>query len=104
MSNLTDLEICKRVAEIEGVKIDVLGGKVILDEMINNVRIRLTEYNPITDDALWVNLILKHEVSICFITCSISIIRDGITSFEFTDIPSLKRNALLLIIEAHKEQ
>ena len=100
MSNLTDLEICRRVAEIEGYRWDYSVGE---NKRIMLIHEKITTYNPLTDDASWINLILKHEVSICFITCSISIVRDGITSFEFTDIPSLKRNALLLIIEAHKE-
>ena len=61
---MNDLDICKRIAEIEGVKIDVLGGKAILDEMLGGVRIRLTEYNPLKDDALTFKLMVKYDVDI----------------------------------------
>lgn len=64
MSKLTDLEICKRVAEIEGVNVDVIGGKAIIDNIIDGVRIRLTEYNPLADDALCFQLMNKHFISL----------------------------------------
>ena len=86
MSKLTDLEICKRIAEING-----------------NFDIDRYAYNPLTDDALWSKLIIKHEVSISFNFWLVSMITNKQYEMNFTDIPSLKRKSLLLIIEAHKE-
>jgi len=110
---MNDLAICKRIAEIEGV--DFLRKGELSDDLLQpDVLIVVTrrwdngglkgfmEYNPLTDDALWVNLILTHEISISFNFCLISMIRDKQYEMNFTDIPSLKRKSLLLIIEAHK--
>ena len=61
-------------------------------------------YNPLTDDALLNQLIFKYEISISFNFCLISMITNKQYEMNFTDIPSLKRKCLLLIIEAHKDQ
>jgi len=108
---MNDLEICKRIAEIEGVKIDVLGGKAILDEILGGIRVRLTEYNPLTDDALCFQLMVKYDCDL------ISPYRpNNDTHWEcqiFTDNcadavsicdDSPNKAICLAIIEAHKEQ
>lgn len=70
--SLTDLEICKRIAEIEGKK-----GIIVrpLGDGKNHVTVRFTEctgyikcvaYNPLTDDALCLQLMLKHKISVDF--------------------------------------
>lgn len=99
MSGLSDLEICKRIAEIENC--------IGIHENNNNIwyvkDYETLKFNPLTDDALWGDLIMTHEVSISFVFCKLLMVRDGVYEMNFQDIPSLKRNALLLIIEACKE-
>ena len=50
MNELTDIEICKKIAEIEGV------GYLVS----NNNRL----YNPLTDKALCFDLMIKHNVEV----------------------------------------
>ena len=98
----TDLEVCKRIAEIEGAK-ETLYSRVKPKELTAIFDGRTCfNYNPLTDDALLNQLIFKHEISISFNFCLISMITDKQYEMNFTDIPSLKRNCLLLIIKANK--
>lgn len=78
MKELTDLEICKRIAEIEGLNAVSRSGKLILVKDVPltmngrmyhelNVEARNcydnnNEYNPLTDDALCFQLMVNHEV------------------------------------------
>jgi len=57
MSELTDLEICKRIAEIEGLNVRCLDADIVWigDGDYN-------EYNPLTDKALCFDLMVKHEI------------------------------------------
>ena len=63
MSELTDLEICKRVAEILYSDSERFGwdysecGKYIIDS-------KGDEFNPLTDDALCFRLMKKYEVDL----------------------------------------
>ena len=74
MNELTDLEICKRIAEIEGVKdgIDkaVNKSELALMKYTEVITTSLQEfcdiYNPLTDDALCFRLMVKYEVDIDF--------------------------------------
>ena len=102
MNELTDLEICKRIAEIEnkGDCFNWFDTFAIRTEMYAERE----EYNPLTDDALLNQLIFKYEISISFNFCLISMITNKQYEMNFTDIPSLKRKCLLLIIKAHKDQ
>jgi hypothetical protein len=66
MKGLTDLEICKRLAEIEGlefiVKMDVFGfSECVFADSENHAG--LIRYNPLTDDALCFRLMIKYNVS-----------------------------------------
>jgi len=103
MNELTDLQICKRIGEIEslngdfGTHLNGAHGRRYIDGSFKY-------YNPLTDDALLNQLIFKYEISISFNFCLISMITNKQYEMNFTDIPSLKRNCLLLIIEAHKDQ
>ena len=107
MSELTDLQICKRIAEIEFD--DLIGcyehefDGICIDKPMCGMVFR-EAYNPLTDDALLNQLIFKYEISISFNFCLISMITNKQYEMNFTDIPSLKRKCLLLIIEAHKDQ
>ena len=78
MTELTDLQICKRIAEIEGVEYLCDRGVVILNEnyseLINTICsgryspeqvvkiIDEASYNPLTDDALCFQLMVKYQV------------------------------------------
>ena len=61
MDKLTDLEICKRIAEIEGV-----------EHTNDGIQVRywykegapVQNYNPLTDDALCFKLMVKYKISL----------------------------------------
>ncbi len=91
---MNDLEICKRIAEIEGMS-NLLQ---YYHDCVDNV------FNPLTDDALWVKLIEKYEVSISFVFCKVLINLNGVHERNFNDRLSLRRSAMLLIIRAHNER
>ena len=61
---MEDLEICKRIAEIEGVKTYVsrLGTLMSVCKPCNPS----DRYNPLTDDALCFQLMVKYQVEIEF--------------------------------------
>tara|TARA_R110000764_G_C10804545_1_gene359442 strand:+ start:26 stop:334 length:309 start_codon:yes stop_codon:yes gene_type:complete len=101
MNELTDLQICKNIAEIECAKIDVLGGKAILDEMIGGVRIRLTEYNPLTDDALCFQLMIKHKLEVWEHNGK-WLVGHNLRNTIHNENPN--KAICLAIIEAHKDQ
>lgn len=70
--NLTDLEICKRIAGIEGIDVKVNIKRTNLLDVNNPLDIDshsrvfggYKEYNPLTDDALCFRLMVKHKVSL----------------------------------------
>jgi len=63
MCELTDLEICKRIAEIEGEKIAGLGDDNVYvkcqPSLVGNV-----QYTPLTDDALCFQLMVKYDIDV----------------------------------------
>jgi hypothetical protein len=65
MKELTDLEICKRIAEIEGRVISGVGSLNVFvkcePSLIGN-----EQYDPLTDDALCFKLMVKHNVSLTY--------------------------------------
>ena len=103
---MTDLDICKRIAEIEGLpcalRSGAYGGKWCIAQTKGHSSMR--RYSPITDDALWVSLIEKYEVSISFVFCKVLINIDRVIERNFSSKSELRRNALLLIIEAHNDK
>jgi len=65
MSELTDLQICKRIAEIEGYPQQVMGhGTVIISTATEHTIGHWKEYNPLTDDALCFQLMVTHRISV----------------------------------------
>ncbi len=107
MSKLVDLEICRRIAEIEGVPIYrenncFYGDGYFRADTVSGLAPMM--YNPLTDDALWVKLIEKYEVSISFVFCKVLINLNGVHERNFNDRLSLRRSAMLLIIRAHNER
>ena len=65
MKELTDLEICTRIAEIEGIKVfmysHIVFGDILCREM-SSLNLAPQPYNPLTDDALCFRLMVKYEV------------------------------------------
>ncbi len=66
MKELTDLEICKRIAEIDLSKecyaLQVRGERLFYCH--NNPLIEWNEYNPLTDDALCFRLMVKYAIEV----------------------------------------
>jgi hypothetical protein len=64
---LTDLEICKRIAEIEGEQVTIRyeWDKNLITRLSygGEFNDRMPEYNPLTDDALCFKLMIKYNVS-----------------------------------------
>jgi hypothetical protein len=113
MNKLTDLEICKRIAKIEGVDANeslmqvgscyIPTGRGLVDE-------NFIQYNPITDDALCLRLIDKHNVSInthflnpsikqCYIIRLVGFEMVTGKTFSINDL-GLKKAACLAIIDS----
>ena len=117
---MNDLEICKRIAEIEEYTFEVIKihdsmSAVKPTEFINvheypNVGCSMT-YNPLTDDALFFVLQNKYEVCVHYGSGDVFICGgdnfDGclsVKSFDVDDKKTLNKAICLAIIEAHKEQ
>jgi hypothetical protein len=59
MSELTDLQLCKRIAEIEGV-----GFGTYESTNQSGKKCELYFYNPLTDDALCFQLLKKYDIDL----------------------------------------
>jgi len=95
MSELTDLEICMRIALLEDETFYVEG------EFIATMDCK--EYNPLTDDSLCFQLMVKYKVDVSFHYESAEIYNDLQTkpvSFDCNGT-SINRAICLAIIEAH---
>ena len=72
MNKLTDLEICKRIAEIEGVKVS-LSVMPVGDELIPTGRglicTDFQQYNPLEDDALCFQFAVELQLSLHYAEC-----------------------------------
>jgi hypothetical protein len=68
VNELTDLEICQRIAEIENLEHYISENKkyCMTRDKLSTYVIRHVEYNPLTDDALCFSLMLRHEVSLTY--------------------------------------
>ena len=66
MSELTDLEICKRIAEIEKIGHQHIQytDKPFIVSMATH-----SEYNPLTDDALCFQFCYKDDIRVSFTEC-----------------------------------
>jgi len=114
MKELTDLEICKRIAEIDKVTDNMFKyWRLIRDERGNEVEYE--HYNPLTDDALCFQLMVKYDINL---TSMEPTLIDGSDGYEYIcykqgvyqnvsailSIDKLPNKAILLaIIEAHNE-
>ena len=118
MNKLTDLELCKRIAEIEGEEVTVRF------DWDDNLRTRLSygsefedrmpEYNPLTDDALCFRLMVKYDIRVESFEPTL---KDGSDGYEYhcykqgalnyaSNTLSISKSPnlaiCLAIIEAHK--
>lgn len=80
MTELTDLEICKRIAEIKGVYFDINAGmerhQSNHDSFSRDMKTGVTNpyaiksfdeiYNPLTDDALCFQLMVKYKIKVMY--------------------------------------
>ena len=68
MKELTDLEICKRIAEIEGKSywINGTGEGVCINYIEGKRASKVLHYNPLTDDALCFKLMVKYRIAVEF--------------------------------------
>ncbi|MFT7376166.1 MAG: hypothetical protein ACI9EP_001747 [Oceanospirillaceae bacterium] len=120
MNELTDLEICKRIAEIEGEK-DKIEAAMMAIRQSSHHPIFATGtvtshqtfddiYNPLTDDALCLQLIDKYNVSInthfwdpsikqCYIIRLVGFEMVTGKTFSINDL-GLKKAACLAIIDS----
>ena len=117
MGKLTDLEICKRIAEIEGLDIAECEGSIVnkpaakvtmnkhYDELSNKVRTAfhvLNDYNPLTDDALCFKLMVKYKCSVSCVykmwQCTVKTPSDTVLCYD--EHPN--KAICLAIIEASK--
>jgi hypothetical protein len=66
MNELTDLEICQRIAEIEGKSYWThgTGEGICMNYVEGNRASKVLYYNPLTDDALCFKLMVKYSVDI----------------------------------------
>ena len=102
MSDLTDLELCKRIADIEGLTVEVGALGVYGPEDENGW---CQEYNPLTDKALLFDLMVNYEVAVTFgfenavIHCK-NVNRNGATAKK-VDKPDIPRAILTAIVEAN---
>ena len=114
MTDLTCLEICKRIAEIEGIDAKIMPySKKILYAKYDKEGVR-TPYNPLTDDALCFQLMIDHgivvfhryenDVLICWAEHADGTGQIGkvIHAPAGTDREAVKHCGCLAIIEAHK--
>ena len=118
MSELTDLEICKRIADIEGKKGHEFMWAFVLSENYNEAVNESHsnsysfspchyEYNPLTDDALCFQLMVKYKIQLKKVTngdgwsASFNRLNHSICTLFNT---SPNKAICLAIIEAHKDK
>ena len=114
MNELTDLQICKRIAEIEGVPVFDDGFDLFIPDYEASMSTGYDEdkeYNPLTDDALCFQLMVKYDCDLIspyrpnndtHWECQIFTedCADAVSIYD--DSPN--KAICLAIIEAHKDQ
>ena len=105
---MDDLEICKRIADVEGVHYVETKGDVRFIGLISQNDFTGTPpeligaYNPLTDDALCFQLMVKYKVDVEFFTDCVSGYVGGSCKGESIN-ESPNKAICLAIIEAHKD-
>ena len=113
MNDLTDLQICKRIAEIEGEEYfsDNLTSVNIMAHCPALTVDAIFMYNPLTDDALCFQLMVKYQIKVMYESnpnyyhASKVIHAKGKKPFRIGESDSSPNKAILLaIIEAHNDK
>jgi hypothetical protein len=104
MNNLTDLEICKRIAEIEGIKVTVAHKRTSYASLYlsNDIGDR-KGYSPLTDDALCFQLMNKYCVDLqCYENDSGKLMYWIANEYFLGDYENPNKAICLAIIEIYK--
>jgi hypothetical protein len=102
MNELTDLEVCQRIAKIEGIQNQIEQADTmhpyIYSEELN------AEYDPLTDDALCFKLMVKHSIRVEPENCSAWTNNDdGYPQYEVIHCKGTINKAICLAIIKSKE-
>lgn len=108
---LTDLEICKRIAEIEGHDVSAEDYGIYITEFNANYNCHESNaYNPLSDDALNHQLMIKYNVCLMhYEEYTTARIWDNPEDNPIADFSTINNDTntnkaiLLAIIEAHNE-
>ena len=104
MNKLTDLELCKRIAEIEGYNVGIWHDFVAITNPKDDSY--LGEYNPLTDDALNHQLMIKYKIDVLnpckFVNAYVCFKSGNAAKIKATD-KNLNKAICLAIIEANKD-
>ncbi len=107
MTELTNLDICKRIAEIEGLTCELreslFGNKILY--ALTESHGGLKSYNPLKDDALCFKLMVEHEIEFWSLTaCDVKEYHARkLGGNKNVNFHSANRAICLAIIEAHNE-
>ena len=112
MTELTDLEICKKIAEVEGLTCELreslFGNKILY--ALTESHGGLKSYNPLTDDALCFQLMVKYKIDLVWVSSLLN--GDNRVYAKNTrrsnlvnkaPIKDVNKAICLAIIEAHNE-
>ena len=112
---MNDLEICKRIAEIEGLDFYLLesGGdtyplikawqdSVLKDKCVPKRFFEARDYNPLTDDALCFKLMVKYKVDINNDEYN-GLCTAWYAEYKSVQDVNMNKAICLAIIEAHKD-
>lgn len=111
---MSDLEICKRIAEIEGVDFECgyntknSGGCYRVTKRLHNGRwLNRESYNPLIDDGLCFKLMVKYRISLHYDTEGMTnpyvCFHNKVLATQLSRDTSPNKAILLAIIEAHKD-
>ena len=106
MNELTDLQICQRIAEIENLKHYISENEkyCMTRDKLSTYVIRYVEYNPLTDDALCFKLMIKHSIRVQPENCSAWTDNDdGYPQYEIIHCKGTINKAICLAIIKSKE-
>ena len=107
MSELTDLEICQKIAEINNDDVTLILKSDVEYEAGLYFKESGGEYDPLTDDALCFKLMIKHQIDFYHAVYADETIRryeavNAITGKGFGFSSSANKVICLAIIELHK--
>ena len=106
MNKLADLEICKRIAEIEGLMFCTGNRYARIEIWLDGKVYKYKKFNPLTDDALCFKLMVKYEVSLTYgdyaVNAEILIEREG-GDYSFTSQAYCPKRAICLAIIKSKD-